>query len=210
MATDRRLAPLRAMISRLDRDGRETLARAFHDQLYAPASAAEQRVSELRYLAQLLDELPQPPDALPYIERQVYTERRRIEAPDAPSAYELCKRYWSWLGACIAAWGLLADGRNRFGIKPPGTKPGSRKPPPYTVEEAIASVIACEQALGYIPSSFDYHRWREARVRRARKLGQEIRLVYYRRIIDLLAPKRTHRDGWKTVIEKIYGVRRQP
>lgn len=178
--------------------------------MYAPASAAEQRVSELGYLARLLEELPQPSDALPYFERQVYTERRRVEAPDAPSARELCKRYWSWQGACIAAWGLLADGRNRFGIKPPGTKPGSRKPPPYTVEEAIASVIACEQALGYIPFSFEYHQWRNARVRRARRLGQEIRLVHYKRVIDRLAPERAHRDGWRIVIEKIYGVSRQP
>jgi hypothetical protein len=201
---------MRAVLGCIDRDARETLVRAFHDQLYAPASAAEQRVSALGYLGRLLDELAQRPDALPYVERQVYARRRQPEAPDAPSARELCKRYGSWQGACIAAWGLLADGRNRFGIRPPGTKPGLRKPPPYTVEEAIASVIACERALGHIPSSFEYHMWRTARVRRARRLGQEIRLVHYKRIINLLAPERTHRDGWKIVIQKVYGMSRQP
>ena len=65
------------------------------------------------------------------------------------------------------------------------------------------------QKLGYIASSYEFHQWRIARARRAKQIGQPIRLAPYNTIIRVLAPERTRRGGWKLVIQKIYGMTRQ-
>jgi hypothetical protein len=208
MTSDPQLAPIRAMIERLSPDERETLLRVFHDQVFAPPSGAERRVADLGFLAKLLDELPQHPDEPPYVDQKIYIDRQPKEAPTAPSARRLVKRYGSWERVCREAFGLLPDGRNRFGHRPPGTPRG--RPPAYTAEECIASVRECVQSLGYIPSSFEYHLWRNERVRQAKALGQPIRLCPYNTIMRVLAPERPRRGGWQVVIQKIYGMTRQP
>lgn len=198
------------MLRRVDPDGRERLARALHQQLNAPTSAAESRVAELGFLARLLEEELQPPDRLPYVDRKVYSERRPREAPAAPSAQWLCERFGSWRRACFAAWGLLEDGRRRSGTYEPRLAPGRGRPARFTAEESVDAVRECANALGYIPSSWDYHRWRLARVRRAKAHGRDLRLPHYNAVIRELAPERSKREGWGIVVEKVFGTTRRP
>src|SRR4051812_709019 len=103
------LAPLRAMLNRLNPASKQEFTRRLHARVHAPKAAAERRLADLGYLAGLLDERPQPPERLPYIERKIYDQRRPLEAPEAPLTARLTERYGSWERACYAAWGLLDD-----------------------------------------------------------------------------------------------------
>lgn len=80
------------MLGHLEDDQLETFVRAGQARLIAPATALKRRKDELGFLARLLDERPQPPDRLPYVERKAYTARRATESPDAPSAEWLYDR----------------------------------------------------------------------------------------------------------------------
>jgi hypothetical protein len=193
------------MFRRLDPERRERFLRAVHQHLNAPEAASERRWRELGFLATLLDEVPQPPETLPYIERHVYEKRRPTEAPEAPRAAWLCERYGSWKRACYAAWGLLDDGSRRWGSYEPRLPPGHKRVTRYTTDECIRTVEECAKALGSIPSSWDFHRWTLARRRRAKAAGMPIRLAGYNAVLRQLAPERTHRDGWTIVVEKVFG-----
>jgi hypothetical protein len=199
------------MLDRLDSTARQEFAQRLHQRVHAPEAAAERRLADLGFLTRLLDEQPQRPDRLAYIERKTYEQRRPLEAPNAPLSARLVERYGSWHRACFAAWGLLNDGRNRFGTRrPPGTLPGRHRPPAYTADECFSSVRACAAALGKIPSSFEYHLWKIERTRRAKQLGQHVRLPHYRAVIRELAPDRPRRGGWTAVVAIVFGGSRQP
>ena len=193
------LRPIRAMLALLAEADRETFARALHQHVHAPASAAERRVRELGFLAQLLDEQPQPPERLPFVERKHYDQRRKTEAPDAPTSAWLVERFGSWKRVCWAAWSLLPDGRKPMGGTPhPRSPPRRPRPAEYTVAEAINSVLACAAALGRTPSSRDYHRWSLSQKRRARETGHESRIARMSIVLRLLAPKNPPpRTKWK-------------
>jgi len=192
------LRVLRAMIERSSAEALQEVALLLHAKLHAPAHARERRVAELGFLAALLAEVPQPPEELPYIERQHYDERRAKDATQSPLSARLTERYTSWKRACYAAWTLLDDGRWTEGGFPwPASLPGKAQHPPYTRDEAIASIRLCRDALGRVPSSHAYERWRQNRISRARSRGQAIRLTSYLRIITLLAPNEPRRGRWK-------------
>jgi hypothetical protein len=197
---DNHLAPISAMIEVLDHERRETLAGALHQHVHAPPTAAERRVAFLGLLARLLNEHPQPPERIPYVERQQYDERRAAETSDAPSSERLVERFGSWKRVCWAAWLLQPDGRKATGGTPYSRLyPGRSRPPEYTVEECFASIRACADALGRAPSSADYHRWSLKKKRDARDAGQECRIVRMSIILRLLAPDDAPpREKWLT------------
>lgn len=196
------LAPLRAMTNRLPIEAVEELGRALHARLNAPPTAAERRVKELRFLARLLDEQPQPLERLPYVLRAHYDERRAADAPEAPSSARLQKRFGSWPRACHAAWGLRDDGR-WFGEGQPWPRP-TRRPKHFTVEEAKASVRQCATSIGRVPSSHQYHQWIITRRARARAAGESSPLVHVSTVYRLLAPDRENRNGWKLVRQRVF------
>jgi hypothetical protein len=201
---DARLVPLLAMIERLPQDARAEIGRALHAKLNAPPTAAERRVKDLRFLAQLLDERPQHPEGLPYIPRTLYDERRGLDPSAAPPSARLQERFGSWQRACHAAWGLLEDGRS-WG-------PGQawprvpRRGKNYELGEAIRSVQACAEALGHIPASSEYHAWVVNRRAHARQRGETSRLVHYATVLRLLAPDRTGGNGWRLAISRVPGA----
>jgi hypothetical protein len=197
------LAPVRAMIAVLPAEAVAEIGRALHGKLNAPPTAAEHRVSELSFLARLLDEQPQHPDRLPYISRKQYEARRATDSAVAPPAARLQERFGSWSRACHAAWGLLEDGRC-WAAGDPWPRP-TRHPKNYTVEEAAASVRACTHALDHAPSSQEYHRWILNRRRRARTTGEDARpYVHYASIMRLLAPDRSCGDGWRLALSRAF------
>jgi hypothetical protein len=190
------LAPLRAMIDLLSPQAREELGLVLHARLHRPKTAATRRVEELGLLARLLDEYPQPPGHLPYVERKLYDERRLRERPGAPTSARLQRKFRTWRRACDAAWGLREDGRSR-GSGMAWTRL-RRHPQNYRVEEAIASVRASAEVFGRIPSSWEYHQWIINRRRRARDSGQTTHpFVPYKRVLGLVASDRSGRDGWQ-------------
>lgn len=193
--------PLRivsAMIEMSSAAALQEVALLLHAKLHTPALARERRVAELGFLATLLAEVPQPPEELPYIERQHYDERRAKASSPSPLSARLTERYTSWKRACYAAWTLLDDGRwTEGGLPWPASLPGKTQQPPYTREEAIASIRLCRDALGRVPSSAAYTRWRQNRIHRAHTRGDAIRLTSHVRIINLLAPNEPSRRRWK-------------
>jgi hypothetical protein len=195
------LAPTRAMADFLSPDGIAELARAIHAVLNAPPTAASRRIAELRFLTSLLEERPQAPEFAPYVERTVYDERRKKEAPDAPPSARLTERYGSWPRACRAAWGLLADGRS-FGPADPWSRPPRRRAN-WTREEGIASVLMCRDAFGRWPSSYEYHHWVINRRAREKKAGIPTRTVPLSTVYRLLAPDKSNRNGWTLVLERV-------
>jgi hypothetical protein len=202
---DARLAPVHVMLSMLPFEQKESLARRLHDQLFAPAGARERRVSELGFLAALLDQTPQPPERLPVIERQDYEARREAERPTATRAALLVERYGSWRRACWAAWGLLADGRKAMGGSPrPHVRPyeGFTKP-------AVDAVRACADAIGRAPSTRDYKEWADARRRKARDRGATPDVPSYNAVLRTLAPDRKNRNGWRLVTSRVFDSRRE-
>jgi hypothetical protein len=181
------------------------LASALHARLYAPAEAKERRWKELGMLAVLLEEHLQPATKLPYVERQHYEARRVTGSRDAPPAARLQERYGSWKRACYAAWTLKPDGSWIEAGRPwPSYILGKPRNDPYTVEECVETVRACAEALGRIPSSYDFFRWRQNRVARGRRRGAPVRLARYDVILKLLAPHRGKRDGWQIVLETVF------
>src|SRR5439155_12421133 len=123
-------------------------------RLNAPPSAAERRVKELHFLTRLLEEQPQPLNRLPYVPRKHYDERRATDAPEAPPSARLQERFGSWARACHAAWGLREDGRS-FGEEQPWPRPPRRRKP-FAIEDAKTSVRQCADAIGRIPSAYQY------------------------------------------------------
>ena len=193
------------MFHRLDPELRETFLRAVHQHLNAPEAASKRRWRELGFLATLLDKVPQPPDALPHIERQVYERRRATEAPEAPRGAWLCERYGSWKRACYAAWGVLRDGSRRSGTYEPRLPMATAASARIRQTNAFVAVRECAEALGHIPSSWEYHRWSLARRRRAKEIGTPLRLPYYKAVLRELAPDAPHREGWSTVSGRVFG-----
>lgn len=204
MNSNPELAPLWAMVNRTSTDQRQRLARALHAKLYAPETALKRRVAELGLLARLLEEQLQPADRLPYIERKLYTQRRAAHVADAPTAEWLCIRYGSWKRACFAAWGLLEDGYKRWGTYEPRLPPGKSRPSRYTADDCLRGVRECAEALGFLPSSWDFHRWQLSRAREAKSRGGQSRVPPYRAILRELAPERGKRQGWQIVVKKVF------
>lgn len=190
------------MIDKLPAESIEELARSLHARLNPPPSAAERRVRELGFLAQLLDELPQYPGQMPYVARRVYDERRKLNEPSAPPSARLQERFGSWARACNAAWGLRGDGRS-IGDRDAWARP--RRGEPYRLDEAEASIRLCAAALGHVPSSKEYHQWVIARRARARTTGESVRIAHLSTVYRLIAPDRASRNGWRLVISRIFG-----
>jgi len=191
------------MINKLPAEAVEELGRALHARLNAPPTAAERRVKELLFLTKLLEERPQPLNRLPYVLRKYYDERRTTDAPQAPTSGRLQQRFGSWARACHAAWGLREDGR-WFGDGQPWPRP-TRRPKPFSVEEAKASVRQCADSIGRVPSSYRYHMWVIARRARARAAGESVSLVHVSAVNRLLAPDRENRNGWRLVLQRVFG-----
>lgn len=198
--------PMLAMIAYLSAEQRRKLARSLHQQVNAPPEAAARRIRELSFLGQLLNRVSQLPETLPYIARREYSERRMAEAPDAPSAAVLVKRYGSWRRACCAAWGLLPDGRKAMGsMAALQCIPGRPRPRRYSIDECVWSVRACAASIGRIPSSRDYHNWQASVRRRARDQGQAVRIATTTVVLDRPAPNRVRGSGWQIVVSKVFG-----
>jgi hypothetical protein len=201
------LAPLRAMLAVLPKELREEFAMTLYRVVNAPPPAGKGRVLELHFLARLLDERPQPPETLPYVERTEYDARRRAESESAaPSSSRLVKRYGSWQLACYAAFGIRDDGRRAFGEAPWLRRPiGEGKPKKFTTEECIAAVQECAVALGHVPSGKEFQQWQLAMKRSARALGRTARVASLRAVLRELAPARGQGLGWKAVVQTIFG-----
>jgi hypothetical protein len=201
-AEDEPLAVVLAMVEVLDSGSVAKLARALHAKLNRPVSAAERRVSELLFLAQLLGERPQHPENLPYVPRNLYDERRARDRSLGPSSGRLQAKLGSWPRTCHAAWGLLEDGRS-WGPGQPWVRPPQTGP--YRLSEAVASVRACGQALNHIPSSSQYHAWVLTRRARARAVGASTRpFVHYASVMRVLAPERKGGNGWRLVCNRVF------
>jgi hypothetical protein len=183
----------------------EDVARALHAHLYEPKTAAARRVAELGFLAEVLRVHPQDPRRLPTVKEEIYDEQRIARAPGAPIAETLARHYGGWKRACYAAYGLRIDGsKSEPGTPWPTALPGKALPSSYTRDECVASVVACAEAIGRIPTSTMYAEWRLNRFARARERGENVRLASPRRILATLAPERGHRDGWKIVRRKVF------
>ena len=185
------------------------VASALHARLNAPATPAQRRVSELGALAALLDEHPQDPDYLPSVTEDDYDQRQIRTGSTAPSAETLARRYGGWSRACVAAWTLQIDGTKREPGANPWPSPilGKRAVPEYTRDECIASIQACAKAIGRRPSSSDFITWRINRLARARSRGEAVRIAYFGRILQVLAPERGERDGWKIALGRAFPER---
>lgn len=197
---------VRAMVERTTTPALREVAMRLHAKLFAPAHARERRVVELGFLAKLLAEAPQPAGLMPYIERQVYDTRREHDAPSAPLSARLTERYANWRRACYAAWTLLDDGRwTEGGLPWPASPPGKVQSPPYTSDEAIASLKLCAEAIGRMPSSAAYARWRQNRINVARLRGAHVRLARQERIGALLAPDAQPYRRWREACRVAFG-----
>lgn len=170
-------SPLHAMIGELSIEAVWELERALSNQLRRQPTAAERRVRELGFLAQLLaeqghkpapaaadDEDSLPPELRPAREAPTFTTVSRaiydtLKPPEAPDSGTLVKHYGSWRKACRAADGLKPDGRTTGPGKPWRTRRGRI----YTREEVIEAIRACAFSLLRRPSSSDYYRWYCAR-----------------------------------------------
>jgi hypothetical protein len=189
------------MLALLPAADRMWIARGLHRQLNAAPSAAEERVAELGLLARMIEEMPEPATEWPYVERQAYDEHREHEDPGAARSALLTERYGTWSQACRAAHGLQPDGRKS---QPGQPWPTGGKVAKFSDGECIASIRACADALGRVPSSHEYQRWRLWRMRTARKTGKRVRLAPYNAILRELAPERTRRGGWRIVVEIVF------
>lgn len=199
---DPSLVPLRAMIGCLSPPARKELARVLHAKLNRPVSPAERRVRELGLLARVLDEVPQPPERLPYVERKLYDARREETGRAALSSSTLADRFGSWKQACRAAWGLLRDGRS-VGDRDPWARPP--RGAPYTIEEARATLHECARALGRVPTSHEFHMWVMERRSRARQTGEAARVAHLSSVYRLIAPDRSDRNGWQLIVRRVFG-----
>ena len=191
------------MMALLPREAVAELGRALHAKLNAPPTPAERRVNGLGFLARVLDERLQHPEQLPYVPRGLYDLRRAGNPSPAPPSARLQEKFGSWARACHAACGLLEDGRS-WGPGEPWAKP-ARNPNKYKPTEAEASVRKCTEALGRIPSSYEYHEWVINRRSRARDRGASTRpFVLHASVLRLLAPDRSRGDGWRLVIARVF------
>jgi hypothetical protein len=190
------VAPILAMLAALPVESLAELESALARRLQPPPTAAERRVDELGFLAQLLHEL-RPPDQtqpgdsfetagakggrgrrragaidVPRLNRMVYEQRQPLEAPDAPSAQLLVKRYRTWTRACRAAYGLRPDGRS-IGPSNPWMQPqrGKSGRPRYHEDDVRDSIRRCAFLLGRVPSAGDYHLWAREQKRLDRLRG---------------------------------------
>jgi hypothetical protein len=191
-------AAIDAMVSLLEPHDVAMLARTLQAHLSPSGDAVRRRVEELGLLARVLEEVPQQPGLLPYVDQARY-ERRRVAADAAaPSARDLSERYGGWRRACYAAWGLGADGRKWApGQAWPWAVPGTPHAATYTVEECVESWRRCRAALGRDPSSGDYHAWRQVERLKTRQERRQVRVASVEAILRELAPDRTPRAGWR-------------
>ena len=172
------LAPLLVMLDLIGAFGLVELERALTALLAEPATTpAEQRVSELSALTQLLES----DLAVEYRYHRVapvqvsQTSYELTRPAGAPTAEALINRYggaesdgWAW--ACRAAWGLLPDGRKtKPGQAWTSARRGKRLGPRSDRDMVISSIRACAFALLRRPSSNVYIAWHGARRRRPRE-----------------------------------------
>jgi len=199
------LRSIRAMIEVAPPIAQLEIARALQARLNEPKTAAARRIAELGLLAACLEDEEQDPERLPRIKADMYDEKRNGSAPGAPSAETLARRYGSWKRACYAAYGLRLDGSKAAPGKPwPTGTPFKLSQLAYDRDECIASVRACAQSIGRRPTSSAYAKWRSNRLARARTIGEEMRIAPMGRILTVLAPERTKRDGWKIALTRVF------
>jgi hypothetical protein len=194
------LNPLRAMLRVLSPELRLDYAAALNRLVNAPASAAAGRIDDLLLVAQLLDQQPQPPESMPYIERREYDAQRIGLNSQAPSSSRLVKQYGSWARVCTAAFGLRADGRNVFGGSTLMPRSGRGQPRKFTPDECIASLRNCATILGHIPSASEYQAWYLRAKRRARATGRGVRIASVAVVIRELAPDERRGLRWRTAL----------
>jgi hypothetical protein len=166
------LPAIRAMLAELEPPVLLELKRALELKLAPRRSKAAERVAQLGFLAELLDEhAPRRAEgAPPRVPRELYDRSRPAAAPRSERLVEL---YGSWLKACRAATGLLPDGRWTGPSKPwPNPTLGRRMSKDYALDEVRQAIRTCALQLGRRPTAEDYRRWRDAKLRRARRAGR--------------------------------------
>jgi hypothetical protein len=171
---------IRAMLDTLELPALTELERVLRIQLADTPTAAERRVAELGFLAELMSEAHQrwSPELLPQlgdprrIDRSTYDELQPVEAPGTPSSKRLVERYGSWMKACRAADGLLTDGRQHGpGLPWRNVNRGRPRTPKYTREEINAAIRRCARELNRIPGANDYATWVTAKKAKQRANG---------------------------------------
>lgn len=203
------LAPVRAMIKVLPESATDELRRALYDLLHPAPTAVDWRLAHLSFLTSVLNEQPQWTERAPYVARHLYDERRLKARPAAPSSGQLQRLFGTWAAACMAAWGLMDDGRS-WGARDPWPKP-RRHRQNYEVHEAVKSVARAAAVIGRVPSSIEYHEWAIVRRRLARDSGQDPRpYVPYNAVLRLVAPDRGKGEGWQLVRRRIFGSAERP
>ncbi|MHB1244351.1 MAG: hypothetical protein ACYC1P_13275 [Gaiellaceae bacterium] len=161
---------LAAMLDMLDHDALDELARVLRAKLGPPRETPKQRRGRrLSFLGELVAR--HGTDLHPHVRRLLYDAERPEQSPSSES---LVEEYGSWLKACRASVGVRPDGRlNRPGGKP--RDPGSRvKTWAYSEEEFRDAIRACARALGRLPTSNAYERWRAGEIRKARSGGAPV------------------------------------
>lgn len=160
-----------ALLLPLPAHAQAEISRALAAQVGDPRpAAADVRVAELGALAALLNEIADPTERTalrtqaPPLPQAIYDAQRPL---GAPTSDWLSRKYDGWLKARRAAWGLLPDGRHA-GPGRPWACPVVKPPISYQREDCVRSVRECALALGRLPSSADYVRWRRAVLDRAR------------------------------------------
>jgi hypothetical protein len=177
-----------AMLGTLPSSALAELESALRGRLTPTATAAERRVAELGFLAQLLHEIkptPSSPGAatvghgrrraddmqVPLLAREVYESRQPTESPASPTAAQLLERYGWWPRACRSAYGLQADGRSRGGSSAWAQPLVGKRRPRYDIDDVRASIRRCAGELGRVPSAGDYHLWAREAKAKARATG---------------------------------------
>lgn len=158
------------MLDMLDHDALDDLARVLRAKLGPPRETPKQRRGRrLSFLGELVAR--HGTDLHPHVRRLLYDAERPEQSPSSES---LVEEYGSWLKACRASVGVRPDGRvNRPGGKP--RDPGPRvKTWAYSEEEFREAIRACARALGRLPTSNAYERWRAGEIRKARSGGAPV------------------------------------
>jgi hypothetical protein len=179
------LRAVAAMTELLDNGALAELERALSLRIAGPPSAAKRRMQELGPLAELLrleaSKMQRGLDAIlsgvdvPQLTRDDYDTSCRLHAPGAPTSQTLSAAYGDWRRACIAAHGLLPDGRYRGCGQPwAAARRGRKRVPTYSRGEVGAALRLCSLELGRRPSSSDYCRWSSEKRRALSARGVDI------------------------------------
>lgn len=179
-----------AMLGTLSSSALAELESALRGRLTPTTTAAERRVAELGFLAQLLEEIkpsssPRPEAGaeigrgrrrgddvqVPLLAREVYESRQPTESPASPTAAQLLERYGWWPRACRSAYGLQADGRSRGGSSAWAQPLAGKRRPRYDIDDVRANIRRCAAELGRVPSAGDYHLWAREAKAKARATG---------------------------------------